>query len=343
MPTTSPAFQSLPEEDQRDALGVAAGLSGRPAYLLEKDIWVVQVLRVLFQTEYTGDLTFKGGTSLSKVYRAIRRFSEDIDVTYNILAIDSDLELGDGLDPIPTSRNQADRWKENILGLLDDWVRDEMAPAILAGLERSRLPAKLSVEGSGVSVAYPPLYAGNEFVQPRVLIDFGARSTGEPRDVHTVRCDAAEYIPGVSFPTARPHVMVAERTFWEKATAVHAFCRMRSGRGERLSRHWYDLVRLDDAGYADSALKDRDLGVAVARHKFRLFRERDNEGGPVDYEAAVRGALELIPEGEFYQTLSDDYGRMAEAGMLLDDDEDFEVIMGRCLELQDRANSTAGG
>ena len=108
MPTSNLAFQSLSEQEQRDALEVAASRSGRPAYLLEKDIWVVQVLRVLFQTEYAADLTFKGGTSLSKVYRAIRRFSEDIDVTYSILAIGSDLELGDDLDPIPPSGEQVE-------------------------------------------------------------------------------------------------------------------------------------------------------------------------------------------------------------------------------------------
>ena len=66
---------------------VAAGLSGRPAYLLEKDVWVVQLLHALFATQFTDDLTFKGGTSLSKAYRAIRRFSEDIDITYDIRAI----------------------------------------------------------------------------------------------------------------------------------------------------------------------------------------------------------------------------------------------------------------
>ena len=339
MPTSNPAFQSLPEDEQRDALEVAASISGRPPYLLEKDLWVVQVLRILFSTEYAAGLTFKGGTSLSKVYRAIRRFSEDIDITYSILAIDPSLELGHELDPIPQSRNQASRWTEKIYGLLNDWVRDEITPAIAAGLEESRLPAELNVEGDSASVSYTSLYVGHEFVQPRVLIEFGARSTGEPRHTHAVRCDAAEYIPGVSFPTARPHVMAVERTFWEKATAVHAFCRMRSGRGERLSRHWYDLVRLDDAGYADSALEDRALGGSVARHKFRFFRERDHEGGAVDYESAVRGALQLVPDGDFYHALSDDYGRMVEAGMLLDDDEDFAVIMQRCLELQDRANA----
>ena len=79
---------------------MAAGLSGRPAHLLEKDVWVVQLLQVLFGTDYGSDLTFKGGTSLSKAYNAIRRFSEDIDITYNIRAIIPDLVADAGEDAL---------------------------------------------------------------------------------------------------------------------------------------------------------------------------------------------------------------------------------------------------
>ena len=81
------SFQSLSPDDRRDALEVAAGLSGRRAHLLEKDIWVVQTLAALIETSFGADLTFKGGTSLSKAYHAIRRFSEDLDITYDIRAI----------------------------------------------------------------------------------------------------------------------------------------------------------------------------------------------------------------------------------------------------------------
>ena len=82
-------FQSLSAQDRRDALEVAASLSGRRAHLLEKDIWVVQTLSVLFDAPFGRDLVFKGGTSLAKAYHAIRRFSEDIDITYDIRALRS--------------------------------------------------------------------------------------------------------------------------------------------------------------------------------------------------------------------------------------------------------------
>ena len=93
------SFQSLSPDDQRDALEVAASLSGRRAHLLEKDIWVVHTLRALMESPSSEDLTFKGGTSLAKAYHAIRRFSEDLDITYDIRAIAADHDP----DPITNS------------------------------------------------------------------------------------------------------------------------------------------------------------------------------------------------------------------------------------------------
>jgi hypothetical protein len=135
--------------------------------------------------------------------------------------------------------------------------------------------------------------------------------------------------------------MAAEHTFWEKATAVHVFCRQQRIRGERLSRHWHDLVRLDDAGIAQKALADRDLACAVARHKSMFFREKDAVGNWIDYVAAVSGNLQLVPDGAFDKILAEDYGRMLTDGMLLDDGESFEDLMCRCGELQSRANRLA--
>ena len=105
-----PPFHSLSPDERRDALGFASGESGRPSHLLEKDIWVVQLLGILFATEYGSELTFKSGTSVSKAYKAIHRFSEDIDITYDIRAIAADLiERSEG-NPIPRTTSQnADR------------------------------------------------------------------------------------------------------------------------------------------------------------------------------------------------------------------------------------------
>lgn len=95
---------SLSREDQVEALEFAAARSGRPAHLLEKDIWVVWVLSAIYESTLASKLTFKGGTSLSKVYRIIDRFSEDVDLTYDIRELAADL-LKEG-NPIPDSASQ---------------------------------------------------------------------------------------------------------------------------------------------------------------------------------------------------------------------------------------------
>ena len=179
------------------------------------------------------------------------------------------------------------------------------------------------------------------FVRPEVLVEFGARSTGEPHRIRSVVCDAAAYVPGVVFPQAQPSVMLAERTFWEKATAIHVFCRQERRRGQRLSRHWHDLARLDEAGIAASALADRALALAVARHKAVFFAEKDARGERIDYEAVVSGGLQLVPSGAAHAVLADDYARMLADGMLLDENESFDGLMERCAVIEARANGRA--
>ena len=135
--------------------------------------------------------------------------------------------------------------------------------------------------------------------------------------------------------------MLAERTFWEKATAMHVFCRQERRRGQRMSRHWHDLARLDEAGIAASALTDRELAIAVARHKGVFFEEKDARGERIDYEAAVSGGLQLVPSGAAHAVLADDYARMLADGMLLDVNESFDVLMQRCAVIEARANGQA--
>ena len=333
-----PPFHSLSVDDQRDALEVAASQSGRRAHLLEKDIWIVHTLRALVQAPFGKDLTFKGGTSLAKAHRAIRRFSEDLDITYDIRAIASDLVADSGYDAVPPTRSMERRWTREIRKRLAEWVRGYALPAMEANLLGAGLSPRLRAEGDKVFVGYAPLFEDYGVVRPEVMVEFGARSTGEPREERTIACDAAAHLSGVTFPTACPFVMLAERTFWEKATAVHVFCRQGRSRGERLSRHWHDIVRLDDAGYAERALADRALSLAVAKHKSMFFREKDAAGDWIDYKAAVSGGLQLVPEGRFYEALDADYGRMLSGGMLFDGDERFGELMERCADIQQRAN-----
>lgn len=331
-------FLQLPAADRLEALSVAATKSGRPIHLLEKDIWVVWTLDVLFGAPFANKLVFKGGTSLSKAYGVIRRFSEDIDVTYDIRAVAPDL-VGDAPEALPPNRSQEKKWTNEIRARLSKWVSNDALPLIANALSEQRLPARAGAENDKILIQYEPLATGSGYVRPAIIVEFGARSTGEPYEIRPVRCDAADHLAGVVFPTAKPRVMRAERTFWEKATAIHVFCAQGEFRGgERFARHWYDVAKLDEAGFADRAIADRELANAVARHKTMFFAEKDTTGAVIDYSAAVGGALQLAPTGAALTTLSADYARMVEDGLLFDEAETFERVLDRCRSIQGKAN-----
>lgn len=332
-------FFQLPTVERLDALNQAADISGLRPHLLEKDIWVVWSLRNLFTGSYADHLVFKGGTSLSKVYGVIRRFSEDVDLTYDIRAIAGDL-VGDADAPLPTTRSQEKKWSKEIRARLSDWAGAEIVPYLKHDLEQHGLPATVRAEGDKVFIDYEPLTTGTGYVAPTVMLEFGARSTGEPSEPYAIHCDAGSHLQGVEFPTATLQVMRAERTFWEKATAIHVFCAKGEFRGsERFARHWHDVTRLDTAGFADAAIADKTLARAVADHKSMFFAEKTNLGHAINYHAAVAGGLQLVPENGALAELAVDYQHMVDDGLFLDDVEPFKALMERCQSIQQKANA----
>jgi hypothetical protein len=331
-------FFHLSTADRLDALNAAANTSGLLPHLLEKDIWVVWSLRHLFAGPYAEHLVFKGGTSLSKAYGVIRRFSEDVDLTYDIRAIAGDL-VGDAEAPLPASKSQEKKWTKEIRARLSDWVGAEIVPHLKLDLEQHGLPATVRAEGDKVFIDYAPLVIGTGYVAPAVMLEFGGRSTGEPSEPRAIHCDAATYLQGVEFPTAKPKVMRAERTFWEKATAIHVFCAQGEFRGGgRFARHWHDVTRLDAAGFADAAIADKVLARAVAEHKAVFFAEKNSHGEVIDYQAAVAGALQLVPDDGALAKLAVDYQHMVDDGLFLDDAEPFDALLERCRAIQQKAN-----
>lgn len=330
---------SLSPADQAEALEVAAGQSGRPAHLLEKDVWVVWTLSAIYGSALADKLTFKGGTSLSKVYKIIDRFSEDIDLTYDIRELVGD-RLRDG-NPIPASSSQEKKISGAVRERLPDWIKNVVQPILEEAIATSGLEAKLTQAGANhdkLILTYPALRTGTGYASPTIKLEFGARATGEPNQFHPVSCDMAPLISGVDFPTARPLVMAAERTFWEKATAAHVYCLQGRLRGERYSRHWYDLAAIASTKYFEKSVEDRAIAVQVAEHKSMYFAEKDAAGQWVDYVAAVSGGLQLIPEGDSLTALADDYAAMLEDGLLAVDQPDFSELIGRCHAIQERVN-----
>lgn len=333
---------SLSRDDQAEALEFAAAHSGRPAHLLEKDIWVVWVLSAIYESTLANKLTFKGGTSLSKVYRIIDRFSEDVDLTYDIRELAADL-LKDG-NPIPDSASQEKKISSAVRHRLPGWIDVTVKPVIQAALAKAGIEATLTRAGKDddkLILTYPAVKTGTGYSAPTIQLEFGARATGEPHHVQPVTCDIAPAIGGIIFPTAQPLVMAAERTFWEKATAAHVYCLQGRLRGERYSRHWFDLAAIAKTAHFDAACANADLAKSVAEHKSRFFVEKDATGRRIDYFAATNGQLQIIPTGDSLTALEQDYVGMLEDGLLALHQPSFVEIINQCRLIQNLVNQPA--
>ncbi|MFF7395752.1 nucleotidyl transferase AbiEii/AbiGii toxin family protein [Achromobacter sp. NPDC008082] len=340
-----PSFLQQPSGDRREALQYGSDQSGRLPDLLEKDVWVVWGLQTIYGSHLGPSLTFKGGTSLSKAHKIIDRFSEDVDLTYDIRRlIPAHTESG----AIPATASQEKKWRARIDVLLPEWIKSEFIPTLQSALTAQQLTAEIKpFAGAGkgedkVLLRYQSALDASDsaYVQPAVLFEFGARATGEPHAVMPVSCDLA----GVdalnrqfNFPTAAPLVMSLSRTFWEKATAAHVYCLQARLRGERYARHWYDLAEIYRHP-SQAVFDDHAVAVLVATHKSRFYAEKDVAGIPINYHDAVGGSLTLIPEGAALVTLRDDFERMTDAGLLAENAAGFDDIMTVCAEIQSHAN-----
>lgn len=335
-------YFDLSTDEQYEALVFSSAQTGRPAHLLEKDVWVVWVLRTLFTSALATDLTFKGGTSLSKAYKLIDRFSEDVDLTYDIRRLIPDL-VPEGTS-LPSSRSQSSKWTAAVRRALPTWINEQVLPVISDGLTREGLDATVGLAEDctdTVLLSYPALASGTGYVAPVVRLEFGGRATGEPHAEMPVRCDMDGILDSVSFPDATPLVMNLSRTFWEKATAAHVYCAQGRIRGERYARHWHDLMSIADSNQFDSVLADMGVASMVAEHKSCFFIEKDSDGNVIDYQRAVSGGLRIVPEGPAKDALWTDYSAMIEDDVLVESNVTFDELMLRCGAIQDILNRTA--
>ncbi|HEY1132593.1 MAG TPA: nucleotidyl transferase AbiEii/AbiGii toxin family protein [Roseateles sp.] len=135
-------------------------------------------------------MTFKGGTSLSKAYRIIDRFSEDLDLTYDIRKLIADLTGGEEF--LPSSRSQASKWTKAVRDRLQGWIAGTVQPVIQEALDQAQLGAKLEISGAEqdkLLLHYPAVKQGTGYVAPVVTLEFGGRVTGEPHAAMPVTCD----------------------------------------------------------------------------------------------------------------------------------------------------------
>ena len=337
------SFLHLEAREQSQIYRALAPQLARSPIVLEKDVWVCWVLKTLFTMPGRLPMAFKGGTSLSKVFGAIARFSEDVDITLDYRGIDRSFDpFGEDVSKTRL-RKFSDELKSfvqrHVCAIVAPHIRESLDIAFALGAASFRLD--VSDDGEQCRLHYPSvLETSADYVGNSVLIEFGGRNITEPNSEHNVVPDIAPFVDDLEFPQAEVSVLSPTRTFWEKATLMHVECHRNEFRigADRLSRHWYDLAMLADLPYGQTALDDRALLVDVVKHKKVFYH-----ASYANYDACLIGQLRLIPEESVLTALRDDFQRMISAGMFIGQPPAFDVIIDRLRSLETDINGRMSG
>lgn len=332
----SKIFLQLPRDEQSKILRALGPALSRAPSVLEKDVWVCWVLQHLFVMPGRLPMAFKGGTSLSKVFNAIARFSEDVDITLDYRGLDPSFDpFAEGV-----SKNQLKKFSEALKDYVRAHAQDVVAPyfrgALVEQFGAHACTVEVSEDGEQLRVHYATaLESKGDYVGNSVLVEFGGRNVTEPNEDHDVRPDIAGHLAELDFPVAQVSVLSPARTFWEKATLMHVECQRGEFRAntERLSRHWYDLAMLADCEIGALALGDRNLLADVVKHKKVFYN-----AGYANYDACLAGQLRLLPDTVVLTALHDDFRRMVDAGMFIGAPPSFDHIVERLRALEATIN-----
>lgn len=303
-------FLSLSEAQHRTVFMETATRIHLPAAAIEKDFWVTEILNILFSLPYADKMVFKGGTSLSKVWGVIQRFSEDIDI-----AIDRSMF---GIEGDVTKKQLKKLRKASSV-----FVRDTLASDLVTAVENAGLNKFVTVvadrDGEG-DATYPeprqihifytsvlPLEV-KTYLRDEVLLEVGARSLFEPTAKASVDSFVATEFPHLTSRDAEVQMVaaIAEKTFLEKAFLLHELFTTDGCRNaNRKSRHLYDLCKLIEAGISDKAVANDELWETIRHHReiFTLVRD-------VDYTPDIRKRICLVPPEEVLEEWKNDYETM---------------------------------
>lgn len=307
---------ALSTQDRRLAFENAAlGLRLSPV-VLEKDFWVSWLLGLLFKEQaWAGQLVFKGGTSLSKVFGVIDRFSEDIDLSLQPEFVGADVASFEAMK----SRIKRDSAMDEMQRLCAEKVRGLLLPLLETAITQAlgvpasgawlRFAMDAHTKSPVVFFAYPGTQlAGFDYVRQEVKLEFGSLIDQQPTQTHSVGPLVAKSYAGL-FADWQCQVLVLalERTFWEKATILHAeFHRpAASVLPDRYARHYFDMVRLLEHPQATEMLANDALRDRVVSWKSRVFPR-----SWARYDLAQRGSFRLVPPVNRQAALAQDYERM---------------------------------
>lgn len=301
---------TLPKQRQINLLNQLSARTGIQPQAIEKDAWVTLMLRMLFQSEIKEYMVFKGGTSLSKAYKLIERFSEDIDIAIDrrFLGFEGDLTKGE----IRKLRKKSHLF-----------VSTEMIKILTKQLDNHGIDKTLYhiiVENNDISdqdpetikINYQSIFEELPYLQNIVLIEIGARSLLEPYTKTTIKSIIDTLNPDTIFTEKGFSVktVIPEKTFLEKAILLHEeFQKPKEKiRHERMSRHLYDIGQIINTEFGQRAIMDTELFNTIIEHRKKFTPIKT-----VDYENLRFENLKIIPPKEIYDLYKRDYEKMQES------------------------------
>ena len=334
------SFLDLQPQERRLYIEQAAVRRNVSAVVIEKDFWVCWLLGILFGSEFSGSLVFKGGTSLSKVFGVIERFSEDID-----------LSLAPEFLQLPeagTSRNQASKWMKRAEDACGVAVQKQIAPVLEAAVETVlgkrggtwfEFLTDPATNSPVLLFHYPSTQpSGFDYLKRSVKLEFGSLTDQQPAGRHPVRPWVAEILPA-AFPDWKCEVvsLEVERSFWEKATILHTEYHRPPEKPtpDRFSRHYADTAALARHPSAAKAIEQHDLRNRVVAWKGQFFGSKW-----ANYDLAKPGTFRLVPPVERLPALRRDYQAMSE--MYLSAPATFDEVLAVLAELEKWINVVGG-
>lgn len=324
-------FYNIRKKEKEAIFNAIATEKGMTPFAVEKDWWVSRTLDIIFKMDIAKHLVFKGGTSLSKAWKLIHRFSEDID-----LAIDKEFFEGYEGD---ISKSQIKKLRKEAGKYTTETFFEELKEAFLNegynDLEFKVIEAEDSDQDPRVLEIYYTnvIQSNSDYILPRVQIEISCRSLREPFTEKTFGAlvdeeyrDKPFAIPLFKVPTVNP-----ERTFLEKVFLLHEeFHRPEDKiRVDRLSRHLYDVYQLSKAGIADSAFKDQELYETIVAHRYKYARV-----GHVDYNLHSPKTLNPTPIDKVNKAWNNDYSKMKEDMIYEESKPSFEDLIKNLEELR---------
>ena len=331
------AWLKLTDEQRKAIIDEAEQISGIGAKALEKDWWVTLTLKALFQSSLAEYIVFKGGTSLSKAWKLIARFSEDIDIALAPEAFGMEYVENPSKSYVERLRKKGCAFTSN--ELLAE-LKNQMAilglpPSILiivAAPVNEKYPDK---DPQTIYLKYPSLYQPSTYIADEVKVEVSVRSLRMPFSKVKLHSLLDEFYlnPAYSETPFEVEVVDSHKTFLEKAFLLHEeFIKPDKGniRTERMSRHLYDLTVMANTEVEQKALADHDLYDYLIKHRRWYSRL-----SWIEYDGLGHETISFIPTGDFLELYKTDYRSMQEQ-MIYGETVTFEQMIETLKELQDR-------